>query len=41
MVHHGNEQVDQDNDVDRGKSAKHEESKKSGEFFDAGQLEIV
>ena len=41
MIHHSNEQVEQDNDVDHGKRSEHEQSEKPGEFFDARQLEIV
>ena len=41
VVHHGNEQVEKDNDVDDGEWAEHEESKEPGELLDASQLEVV
>ncbi len=41
MVHHCNEQVEQDNDVDHGEGAEHEEAEEPGELLDAGQLEVV
>jgi hypothetical protein len=41
MVHHGNEQVEQDDDVDDGEGAEHEQAGEPGELLDAGQLEVV
>ena len=41
MVHHGDQQVEQDDDVDDGEGAEHEEAGEPGELFDAGQLEVV
>ena len=41
MVHHGDEKVEQNNDVDDGEGAEHEEAEKPGELFDACQLEVV
>ena len=41
MVHHGDQQVEQDDDVDHGEGAEHEEAAEPGELLDAGQLEVV
>lgn len=41
MIHHGNEQIEQDNYIDQWECSKHKESEKPCEFFDACQLEIV
>ena len=41
MVHHGDEEVEQNDDVDDGEGAEHQESGEPGELLDAGQLEVV
>ena len=41
MVHHGDEQVEEDDDVDDGEGAEHEETGEASELLDAGQLEVV
>ena len=41
MVHHGDEEVEQNDDVDDGEGAEHEEAGETGELLDAGQLEVV
>ena len=41
MVHHGNEKVEQDNDVDHRKTSKHDKSPESREFFDSIQLKVI
>ena len=41
MIHHGNEQVQEDDDVDDWKAAEHDEAPEPGELLDPGQLEVV
>ena len=41
MVHHGDEEVEQDGDVDGGVAAKHEHAPEAGERLEACQLEVV
>ena len=41
MIHHGNEQIQEDNDVDDWKAAKHDEAPEPGELLDPSQLEVV
>ena len=41
MIHHGDEQIEQDDYVDDRERPEHQEPEKTGEFFDARQLEIV
>jgi hypothetical protein len=41
MVHHGDQQVEQDDDVDDGERSEHQQAGEPGELFDAGQLEVV
>ena len=41
MVHHGNEEIEEHNDVDDGEGPKHEKAKKSSELLDASQLKVV
>ena len=41
VVHHGNEQVEQDDDVDERVAAEHEEAEEARELLDAGQLEVL
>ncbi len=41
VVHHGDEQVEQHDDVDHGEWAEHEEAGKTCKFLDASQFEIV
>ena len=41
MVHHRDEEVEQDGDVDGGVAAEHEHAPEAGERLQAGQLEVV
>ena len=41
MVHHGDEEVEEDDDVDEGVAAEHEEAEEAGELLDARQLEVL
>jgi len=41
MVHHGDEQVEQDDDVDDGERAEHEETGEARKLLDSSQLEVV
>ena len=41
VVHHGDQQVQQHDDVDDGEGAEHDEAPEPGELLDAGQLEVV
>lgn len=41
MIHHGDQQVQQDDDVDDGIGAEHEHAPKTGEYLDAIQIEAV
>ena len=41
MIHHGNEQVQEDDDVNDWKAAEHNEAPESGELLDPCQLEVV
>ena len=41
MVHHGDEEVEQDDDVDDGEGAEHDEAPEPRELLDARQLKVV
>ena len=41
MIHHGDEQVEQDDNVDDRVAAEHEQTPESCETLDAGQLKVV
>ena len=41
MVHHGDEEIEQDDDVDDGEGAEHDEAPEPRELLDPGQLEVV
>ena len=41
MVHHGNEEVEQNNDVDHGEGAEHQQSKEPGELLNASEFKVV
>ena len=41
MVHHGDEQVEQHDDVDDRERAEHEQAAEPGELLDAAQLEVI
>ena len=41
MVHHGDEEIEQDNDVNQRKATEHDETPEPGEFLDPSQLEII
>ena len=41
MIHHGNQQVEQHNDVDQREASEHDEAPEPGELLDPGQLEVV
>ena len=41
MIHHGNQQVEQHNDVDQREASEHDEAPEPSELLDPGQLEVV
>ena len=41
MIHHGNQQVEQHNDVDQREASEHDEAPESGKLLDPCQLEVV
>ena len=41
MIHHGNEQVEKDDDVDDGEASEHDEAPEPGELLDSSQLKVV
>ena len=41
MVHHGDEEVEQHDDVDHGERAEHEQPREPRELLDPRQLEVV
>ena len=41
VVHHGDEEVEQDDDVDDGEGAEHDEAPEPRELLDARQLKVV
>lgn len=41
VIHHGDEQVEQDDNVDDRVAAEHEQTPESCETLDAGQLKVV
>ena len=41
MVHHGDEQVEQDDDVDDGERAEHDQAPEPRELLDPGQFKVV
>ena len=41
VVHHGDEEIEQDDDVDDGEGAEHDEAPEPCELLDPGQLEVV
>ena len=41
MVHHGNEKVEKDDDVDHRKASKHDEAPESCKLFDSIQFKII
>ena len=41
MVHHGDEQVEQDDDVDDGERAEHDQAPEPRELLDPGELKVV
>ena len=41
VVHHGDEEVEQDDDVDDGEGAEHDEAPEPRELLDPGELEVV
>ena len=41
VVHHGDEEIEQDDDVDDGEGAEHDEAPEPRELLDPGQLEVV
>ena len=40
VIHHGNEQIEQDDYIDHREGPKHEETKKPCKFLDASQLKV-
>ena len=41
MVHHGDEKVEQDDDVDDGERAEHDQAPEPRELLDPGELKVV
>ena len=41
MIHHCDEEVEKNDNVDHGEASKHNEGPESRELLDAGQLEVV
>ena len=41
MIHHSNQEIEQDDDVDQWETPKHDETPESRELFDSCQLKIV
>ena len=41
VVHHGNQEIEKDDNVDDGKAAEHDETPEPGELLDSCQLEVV
>ena len=41
MVHHGDQEVQQHDDVDDGEAPEHDEAPEPRELLDPGQLEVV
>ena len=41
MVHHGDQEVEQHDDVDDGKAPEHDEPPEPGKLLDVCQLEVV
>ena len=41
MIHHGDEEVEQDDDVDDRETPEHNQTPEPGELLDSSQLEVV
>ena len=41
MIHHGDEKIEQDDDVDDREASEHNETPEPGEFFYSSQLKVV
>lgn len=41
MIHHCNEQIQEDNNVDDGEASEHDEAPEPGELLDSSELEVV
>ena len=41
MIHHGDQEIQQDDDVDDREAPEHDETPESRELFDSRQLEVV
>ena len=41
VVHHGNQEIEKDDDVDQREAAEHDESPEPGELLDPTELEVV
>ena len=41
MIHHGNQQVEKDDDIDQGEAPEHDEPPEPGELLDPSQLKVV
>ena len=41
MIHHGDEKIEQNDNIDDGEGTKHEHAPEPGELLDAGQLKVV
>ena len=41
MVHHGDQEIEKDDDVDDGEAAEHDEAPEPGELLDPCELKVV
>ena len=41
MIHHGDEKIEQNDNIDDGEGTKHEHAPEPGELLDASQLKVV
>ena len=41
MIHHGDQEIEKDDDVDQREAAEHDETPEPGELFDPCQLKVV
>ena len=41
VIHHGDQEIEEDDDVDDGEAAEHDQTPEPGELLDACQLKVV
>ena len=41
MIHHGNEKIEENNDVDDGEATKHDETPEPGELLDSSKFKVI